>query len=64
VSSFSAAAAESVALLTRLGSEGQFEEATQTHVWLSAILRKLFAVLDTLSVEVLRRRVEDSEATC
>jgi hypothetical protein len=61
VSSFSAAAAESVALLTRLGREGNFEEATQTHVRVTEILGKLFAVLDTLSVEELRRRGEDAE---
>jgi HPt (histidine-containing phosphotransfer) domain-containing protein len=63
VSSFSAAAAESVTLLSRLGSEGQFEEATQTHARLNEMVGQLIAVLGTLSVEELRRRVEDSAGT-
>jgi HPt (histidine-containing phosphotransfer) domain-containing protein len=64
VSSFSAAAAEAAALLERLGTEGKVEEAIQTHSRLAEIVGKLISVLDTLSVEQLRRRREDiREAT-
>jgi CheY-like chemotaxis protein/nitrogen-specific signal transduction histidine kinase/HPt (histidine-containing phosphotransfer) domain-containing protein len=55
VSSFSASAAEAAAHLGRQGGEGKFEEATQTHSRLTEIVGKLTAVLDTLSVEQLRR---------
>jgi hypothetical protein len=54
VSSFSAVAAEAVALLGRLGGEGKFEEATQTHSRLTEIVGRLITVLDSLSVEQLR----------
>src|SRR5262249_8456735 len=60
VSSFSATAAEAAALLGRLGSEGRIEEATQTHSRLTEMVGRLIPVLDTLSVEQLRRRREDS----
>jgi CheY-like chemotaxis protein len=60
VSSFSATAAEAVALLGRLGSEGKIEEALQTHARLTEIVDGLSSVLDTLSVEKLRRWPEDS----
>jgi CheY-like chemotaxis protein len=59
VSSFSATAAESVALIGRLGREGNIEEATQTHARLTETVGRLLAVLDTLSVEQLRRRRAD-----
>jgi hypothetical protein len=55
VSSFSAAGAEAAALLGRLGSEGKIEEAIQTHSRLTEIVDWLISVLDTLSVEQLRR---------
>jgi CheY-like chemotaxis protein len=61
VSSFSATAAEAAALLGRLGSEGKIAEATQTHSRLTEIVRRLHSVLDSLSVEQLRRRREDSQ---
>jgi CheY-like chemotaxis protein len=54
VSSFSAIAAEAAAFLGRLGSEGKFEEATQTYSQLNEIVGKLLSVLNTLSVEQLR----------
>jgi CheY-like chemotaxis protein/HPt (histidine-containing phosphotransfer) domain-containing protein len=63
VSSFSATAAEAVALLGRLGSEGKIEEAIQTHARLTEIVDWLISVLDTLSVEQLRRWREDSSQT-
>jgi HPt (histidine-containing phosphotransfer) domain-containing protein len=53
VSSFSACAAEAVARLGRLASEGKNEEAIHTHVHLTNIVGKLLPVLDTLSVEKL-----------
>jgi len=56
VSSFSATAAEAVALLGRLGTEGKIEEAIQTHSRLTDIVDRLLAVLDTLSVEQLQRQ--------
>jgi two-component system sensor histidine kinase/response regulator len=59
VSSFSATAAESAALLGRLGSEGKIEEASQVHAWLTTVVEWLISVLDTLSVKQLRRRRED-----
>ena len=61
VSSFSATAAEAAALLGRLGSEGKIEEARQTHSRLAEIVGRLGSVLDTLSVEQLRRRREDAQ---
>jgi HPt (histidine-containing phosphotransfer) domain-containing protein len=63
VSSFSATAAESAALLGRLASEGRIEEAIQTHSRLTEIVGRLLAVLDTLSVEQLRQGREDSQQT-
>jgi CheY-like chemotaxis protein len=61
VSSFSATAAEAAALLGRLGKEGRFEEATQTHSRLTAMMGRLIPVLNTLSVEQLRSGREDSQ---
>jgi CheY-like chemotaxis protein len=55
VSSFSATAAEAAALLERLGSEGEFEEAIHTYSRLTAMVGRLMSTLDTLSVEQLRR---------
>jgi hypothetical protein len=63
VSSFCVTAAEAAALLGRLGSEGKLEEAIQTHSRLTEIVGRLLSVLDTLSVEQLRRWGEDSERT-
>jgi signal transduction histidine kinase/CheY-like chemotaxis protein len=60
VSSFSATAAEAVAVLGRLGGEGKFEEATEAYSRLAEIVGRLLSALDTLSVEQLRRRPEDS----
>ncbi len=59
VSSFSATAAEVAALLGRLGSEGKMEEATPAHSRLTEMVGRITSVLDTLSVEQLRRRRED-----
>jgi len=56
VSSFSAAAAEAAALLERLGTAENIEEAIQTHSRLTDIVGRLLAVLDTLSVEQLQRQ--------
>jgi hypothetical protein len=61
VSSFSATAAEAAALLGRLGDEGKIEEATQAHSRLAEIVGRLDSVLDTLSVEQLRRRRADAQ---
>src|SRR5262249_8784969 len=61
VSSFSATAAEAVALLGRLAGEGKIEEAIQTHFQLTEIVGRLISELDTLSVEQLRRRRQDSQ---
>jgi signal transduction histidine kinase/CheY-like chemotaxis protein/HPt (histidine-containing phosphotransfer) domain-containing protein len=61
VSSFSGTAAEAAALLERLGGEGRIEEATQTHSRLTEIVGRLMSVLDTLSVDHLRSRREDSQ---
>jgi CheY-like chemotaxis protein len=55
-SSFSAAIAEDVALLGRLGSEGQFEQATTIYHGLTEMVGRLRSLLDTLSVEHLRRQ--------
>ena len=56
VASFSATAAEATALLALLGREGKIEEALQTYSRLTALVGRLVAVADTLSVEQLRRR--------
>jgi HPt (histidine-containing phosphotransfer) domain-containing protein len=61
VSTFSATAAEAAALLGRLGDEGKIEEARQTHSRLAEIAGRLDSVLDTLSVEQLRRRRADAQ---
>jgi HPt (histidine-containing phosphotransfer) domain-containing protein len=61
ISSFSATAAEAAALLGRLGDEGKIEEATQAHSRLTEIVGRLNSVLDTVSVEQLRRRRDDSQ---
>ena len=62
VSSFSATAAEAVAVLGRLAGEGRIEEARQAHSRLAEIVGRLLAALDTLSVEQLRRgRAETAE---
>jgi CheY-like chemotaxis protein/HPt (histidine-containing phosphotransfer) domain-containing protein len=55
LSSFSATAAEATALLGRLGSEGKVEEAIQTHSRLTDIVERLISVVDTLSIDQLRR---------
>jgi HPt (histidine-containing phosphotransfer) domain-containing protein len=60
VSSFSATAAAEAALLGQLGREGKIEEAIQAHNHLTEIVEKVIAVLDTLSVEQLRRLRGDS----
>jgi PAS domain S-box-containing protein len=56
VSSFSPAAAESVALLSRLSSEGRFDEAVQNHAMLAEMVVRLVAALDVLSFEDLQRQ--------
>jgi HPt (histidine-containing phosphotransfer) domain-containing protein len=61
VSSFSATAADAVALLGRLAEEGKIEEAIQTHIQLTEIVGRLISELDTLSVEQLRRRRQDAQ---
>jgi HPt (histidine-containing phosphotransfer) domain-containing protein len=64
VSSFSAAAGEAVALLGRLGGEGKSDEAMQTLSRVTEIVGGLNSVLDTLSVEQLRRwRGENASGT-
>jgi CheY-like chemotaxis protein len=63
VSSFSATAAEAAALLGRLGDEGKIEEATHAHSRLAEIAGRLDSVLDTLSVEQLRRRDDSQEVS-
>jgi PAS domain S-box-containing protein len=63
VSSFSATAAEAAALIGRLGSEGKIEEAIQNHSRLTEIVNWLISVLDTLSMEQLRRWREDDQDT-
>ncbi len=63
VASFSATAAEAVAVLGRLGNEGKIEEAIQNHSRLTEIVERFLSALDTLSVEELLRRREDSEGT-
>jgi HPt (histidine-containing phosphotransfer) domain-containing protein len=61
VSSFSTTGAEAAAHLERLGREGNIEEAIQTQSRLTEIVERLFSALDTLSVEQLRQRQEDSQ---
>jgi signal transduction histidine kinase/CheY-like chemotaxis protein/HPt (histidine-containing phosphotransfer) domain-containing protein len=63
VSSFSAPAAESAALLRRLASEGRLEEAVQTHSRLTEIVGRLIALIGTLSVDHLQRQAQDSRGT-
>src|SRR5262249_26288551 len=59
VSSFSAIAAESAALLARLASEEKIEEATQTHSKLTEIVGRVISMLDKLSVEHLQQQRQD-----
>src|SRR5262249_4804916 len=63
VSSFSATAAEAAALLERLASEGKIEEAMQTNFRLTEIVGTVLWVLDTLSIDRLRRLREESRET-
>jgi PAS domain S-box-containing protein len=63
VASFSASAAETVALLGRLGGEGRIEEATRAHARLSEMVGNLVRLCDSLSVEQLQRRGEDARET-
>jgi PAS domain S-box-containing protein len=63
VSSFSATAAEATALLGVFASQGQFDEATQTHSQLTEIAERLLAVLDTLSIDQLQRLREELRET-
>jgi HPt (histidine-containing phosphotransfer) domain-containing protein len=60
VSSFSATAAEAAALLGRLASEGRIEDARQIHSRLIEIVIRITSVLDTLSIEQLRRQQENA----
>jgi PAS domain S-box-containing protein len=62
VSSFSATAAEAVALLGRLGGQGKVEEATQAHARITEMVGKVVSALDGLSVEQLRRWREGAPA--
>jgi PAS domain S-box-containing protein len=55
VSSFSATAAESVALLGRLAGEGQIDEATNTYARVTEIVGRLIPLLDTLSIDSLAK---------
>jgi PAS domain S-box-containing protein len=59
VSSFSATAAESVALLGQLGAEGKVEEARQAQSELIEIVERLVRELDILSVAQLQHRAEN-----
>jgi hypothetical protein len=63
VSSFSAIVAKVAALLGQLGNEGKIEEAVQAHTRLTDMVGRLISVLDTLSVERLRRQREDRQAS-
>jgi CheY-like chemotaxis protein/HPt (histidine-containing phosphotransfer) domain-containing protein len=56
VSSFSATAAEAVALLECAAAEGKIEEAVQAHSRLVDIVSRLSSTLDTVTVEQLRRQ--------
>ena len=55
VSTFSATAAETAALLGRLGTEGKIEQAIQAHSRLTEMVESLVAVSESLSVEELQR---------
>jgi PAS domain S-box-containing protein len=63
VSSFSASAAEAVALLGRLGGEGEFDEAIKAHSRLTEIVGRIIAGLDTVSIDQLRAQRENSRDT-
>jgi PAS domain S-box-containing protein len=63
VSSFSASAAEAVALVGRLGSDGKTEDALLMHGRLKKVVEKLIALFDTLSIEQLRRWRENGQGT-
>jgi PAS domain S-box-containing protein len=54
VSSFSATAAEAAALIGRLGEEGKFEEALQTHARLVEVVRKIISSFARISIDQLR----------
>jgi PAS domain S-box-containing protein len=62
VSTFSATAAQTVALLGHLGREGKLDEAIPVHARLTEMVERLISVLDTLSVEQLRQRGQESHA--
>jgi CheY-like chemotaxis protein len=55
VSTFSATAAATAALLGRLGTKGKIEEAIQAHTRLTEMVGSLVAVSESLSVEELQR---------
>jgi signal transduction histidine kinase/CheY-like chemotaxis protein/HPt (histidine-containing phosphotransfer) domain-containing protein len=63
VSSFSAVAAQSTALLSRLGNERKIEEAIQIHSQLTNVVERLLPVLDNLSVEQLFKNLSRSPKT-
>jgi PAS domain S-box-containing protein len=63
LSSFSETAAKATALLSQLASDGKLEEAIQTHSRLTEIVGRLLSVLDSVSVDQLRRLREDSWET-
>jgi CheY-like chemotaxis protein/HPt (histidine-containing phosphotransfer) domain-containing protein len=63
VSSFSATAAKTAALLEQLGDQGKIEEAIQTHSRFTEIVGRILSALDILSVEQLRRQSADSQET-
>jgi PAS domain S-box-containing protein len=56
VSAFSTEAAKVAALLEQLGAEGRTAEAAPAHARVADILERLYPLLDSLSVEELRRR--------
>jgi hypothetical protein len=60
VSSFSATAAQMVTILGRLAREGKTDEAIQRHAQLTEIVAKILSVVDTLSIDKLRRQREHS----
>ena len=55
VSSFSSVAASAAARLGKLASEGNFDEAMQTHRDLAAMVERIVAELDSISIERLHR---------
>jgi PAS domain S-box-containing protein len=61
VSSFSASAAEAVALLGKFGKQGKIEQAGQVYARLTAMVDGLLSVLDKLSVAQLRQRREERD---